>query len=120
MKTICSWMRMKKRLHRAKQRGRMRRLKEERVDERLLEKIDISFALTIDVQVILSRQRWRIGNLKSRRQLVVEERKCLVMDLEKNEWYFKPAVGGGSGNSRGKRLAISMVVEAWLSDKEEM
>nr|GEX98292.1 putative reverse transcriptase domain-containing protein [Tanacetum cinerariifolium] len=26
---------------------------------------------------------------------------------------------GGSGNSRGKRLAISMVVEAWLSDKED-
>ncbi|GKE98586.1 hypothetical protein Tco_0021937 [Tanacetum coccineum] len=27
---------------------------------------------------------------------------------------------GGSGNSRGKRLAISMVVEAWLSEKEEV
>ncbi|GJT48802.1 hypothetical protein Tco_0974959 [Tanacetum coccineum] len=26
---------------------------------------------------------------------------------------------GGSGNSRGKRLAISMVIEAWLSEKEE-
>nr|GEW48829.1 reverse transcriptase domain-containing protein [Tanacetum cinerariifolium] len=39
-------------------------LKKERVDERLIEKIDISFALTIDVQLILSRQRWRIRNLK--------------------------------------------------------
>ncbi|GKF55995.1 hypothetical protein Tco_0166335, partial [Tanacetum coccineum] len=36
--------------------------KKERVDERLIEKIDISFALTIDVPVILSRQRWMIGN----------------------------------------------------------
>ncbi|GJX31819.1 hypothetical protein Tco_0241674 [Tanacetum coccineum] len=27
---------------------------------------------------------------------------------------------GGSGNSRGKRLAISMVEEAWLSKKEEV
>ncbi|GJX35050.1 hypothetical protein Tco_0246607 [Tanacetum coccineum] len=26
----------------------------------------------------------------------------------------------GSGNSRGKRLAISMVEEAWLSEKEEV
>ncbi|GJY31690.1 hypothetical protein Tco_0415185 [Tanacetum coccineum] len=27
---------------------------------------------------------------------------------------------GGSGYNRGKRLAISMVEEAWLSEKEEM
>ncbi|GKC27757.1 hypothetical protein Tco_0372186, partial [Tanacetum coccineum] len=26
---------------------------------------------------------------------------------------------GGSGNSGGKRLAISMVEEAWLSEKKE-
>ncbi|GKD93632.1 hypothetical protein Tco_1373469 [Tanacetum coccineum] len=26
----------------------------------------------------------------------------------------------GSGNNRGKKLAISMVVEAWLSEKEEV
>ncbi|GJY95215.1 hypothetical protein Tco_0511576 [Tanacetum coccineum] len=110
-------------------------LKKERVDERLIEKIDISFALTIDMHMILSRQRWMIGNLKvwvqSRRQLVAEERKCLVMDSEKNERYNKPAAGeqshdevygclkGGSGNSGGKRLAISMVEEAWLSEKKE-
>ncbi|GKF31672.1 hypothetical protein Tco_0101470, partial [Tanacetum coccineum] len=42
----------------------LERLKEERVDERLLEKIDISFALTIDVHVIISRQRWMIRNSK--------------------------------------------------------
>ncbi|GJX96556.1 hypothetical protein Tco_0352354 [Tanacetum coccineum] len=30
-----------------------------------------------------------------------------------------PEGNGGSGNSRGKRLAISMVVVAWLSEKEE-
>nr|GEU66811.1 hypothetical protein [Tanacetum cinerariifolium] len=39
-----------------------KRQKEERVDERLLEKIDISFALTIDV---ISRQRWMTGNSKA-------------------------------------------------------
>ena len=39
------------------------RLKKEGVDERLLEN-DISFALTIDVHVIISRQRWMIGNSK--------------------------------------------------------
>ncbi|GJT65285.1 hypothetical protein Tco_1016765 [Tanacetum coccineum] len=63
MKKIRSWMIMKKRFHRAKKWGRMReKLNEERVDERLLEKIDISFALTIVVHVILLRQRWMIGN----------------------------------------------------------
>ncbi|GKC99814.1 hypothetical protein Tco_1170089 [Tanacetum coccineum] len=36
--------------------------------------------------------------------------------LEYCECYLK----GDSGNSRGKRLAISMVVEAWLSEKEEV
>ncbi|GJT88669.1 hypothetical protein Tco_1070386 [Tanacetum coccineum] len=40
------------------------RQKKEGVDKRLSEMIDISFALTIDVQVILSRQRWMIGNSK--------------------------------------------------------
>ncbi|GJT49991.1 hypothetical protein Tco_0976148 [Tanacetum coccineum] len=111
-------------------------LKKERVDERLIEKIDISFALTIDMHMILSRQRWMIGNLKvwvqSRRQLVAEERKCLVMDSDNNERYNKPAAGeqlhdelygclkGGSRNSGGKRLAISMVEEAWLSEKKEV
>nr|GEX21159.1 hypothetical protein [Tanacetum cinerariifolium] len=43
------------------------RLKKEGVDKRLSEMIDISFALPIDVQVILSRQRWMIGNSKSRK-----------------------------------------------------
>ncbi|GJW41559.1 hypothetical protein Tco_0067404 [Tanacetum coccineum] len=37
---------------------------DERVDERLIEKIDISFALTIDVHMTLSRQKWMIRNLK--------------------------------------------------------
>ncbi|GJV94114.1 hypothetical protein Tco_1541927 [Tanacetum coccineum] len=39
-------------------------LKKERVDERLIEKIDISFALTIDVHMIPSRKELMIGNLK--------------------------------------------------------
>ncbi|GJY41088.1 hypothetical protein Tco_0428358 [Tanacetum coccineum] len=41
-------------------------LKKERVDERLREKIDISFALTLDMHMNLSRQRWMIGNLKKK------------------------------------------------------
>ncbi|GKF68724.1 hypothetical protein Tco_0198403, partial [Tanacetum coccineum] len=40
------------------------RLKKEDVDKRLSEMIDISFALTVNVHVILSRQRWMIGNSK--------------------------------------------------------
>ncbi|GKC50181.1 hypothetical protein Tco_1072926, partial [Tanacetum coccineum] len=40
------------------------RQKKEGVDKRLSEMIDISFALIIDVQVILSRRRWMIGNSK--------------------------------------------------------
>ncbi|GJV54148.1 retrovirus-related pol polyprotein from transposon TNT 1-94 [Tanacetum coccineum] len=92
--------------------------------------------------------------VQSRRQLVAEERKCLVMDSEKNERYNKPVrrrilfewrcflldivpkemvtylrtnhrkvsscLKGGSENSGGKRLAISMVEEAWLSEKKEV
>ncbi|GJY21369.1 hypothetical protein Tco_0393935 [Tanacetum coccineum] len=41
------------------------RLKREGVDKRLSEMIDISYALTIDVHVILSRQRWTIENSKA-------------------------------------------------------
>ncbi|GKA01135.1 hypothetical protein Tco_0673800 [Tanacetum coccineum] len=86
------------------------------------------------------RRRMRDVRTKSRRQLIAEERRCLVMDLENNEWYYKPAAGGpdisrgrqnkqsydevygclkdDSENNGGKRLAISMVEEAWLSEKE--
>ncbi|GJS29994.1 hypothetical protein Tco_0490614 [Tanacetum coccineum] len=118
-------------------------LKKERVDERLIEKIDISFALTTGTKWDVKRggssfmveEYERLNNVvwvQSRRQLVAEERKCLVMDSEKNERYNKPAAGeqshdevygclkGGSGNSGGKRLAISMVEEAWLSEKKEV
>ncbi|GJZ03581.1 replication protein A 70 kDa DNA-binding subunit B [Tanacetum coccineum] len=39
----------------------------------------------------------------------------------KQRWHQEDGyLKGGSGNSRGKRLAISMVVEAWFSEKEEM
>nr|GEV28499.1 copia protein [Tanacetum cinerariifolium] len=80
---------------------------EERVDERLIEKIDISFALTIDVDMILSRQRWMIENSKV----------CLVVNnVKKQGWDVKR---GGSRNSGGKKLAIFMVEETWLSEKEE-
>ncbi|GJZ15905.1 hypothetical protein Tco_0551582 [Tanacetum coccineum] len=56
---------MIKGFQRAKQNveGLARQNKED-IDKRLSEMIDISFALTINVQVILLRQRWRIGNSK--------------------------------------------------------
>ncbi|GKA07631.1 hypothetical protein Tco_0686855 [Tanacetum coccineum] len=61
----------------------LERLKEERVDERLLEKIDISFALTIDVHVIISRQRWMNGN--SKREETLEMRRLIRSEKERLE-----------------------------------
>ncbi|GKF31630.1 hypothetical protein Tco_0101428 [Tanacetum coccineum] len=57
-----------------------RRLKKERVDERLLEKIDISFALTINVHVILTRQKvdeWEFKGLFG---------VLLVVNVEEQGW----------------------------------
>ncbi|GJS76661.1 hypothetical protein Tco_0726542 [Tanacetum coccineum] len=84
---------------------RMSETKMERLDESLIEKFDISFALTIDVHVILSKQRWMIRNSKIVEQSHDEVYGCLK---------------GDSGNSGGKRLAISMVEDAWLSEKEDV
>ncbi|GKC50320.1 hypothetical protein Tco_1073065 [Tanacetum coccineum] len=116
---------------RAEKWERMSYTKEERVDERLIEKIDISFSLTIDVHMILLRQKWMIGNSKvwvwSRYQLTEEEEeeeerdkmppfrwRCFLLDIVSKEMvtYLR--------NSGGKRLAISMVEEAWLGEKEEV
>ncbi|GJW53095.1 hypothetical protein Tco_0097180, partial [Tanacetum coccineum] len=55
------------------------RLKEERVDERLLEKTNISIALTIDVQVILSRQRSEKERLEVRRN--VESKRTIRSEM---------------------------------------
>ncbi|GJU34381.1 hypothetical protein Tco_1182735 [Tanacetum coccineum] len=65
------------------------------------------------------------------RQLVAKERKCLVMDSAKNERAInKPSapeqshdevygcLKGGSGNSRGKRLAISMRLKSVVEVEE--
>nr|GEY83329.1 hypothetical protein [Tanacetum cinerariifolium] len=41
----------------------------------------------------------------------------MFIEQSHNEVYG--CLKGGSGNSEGKRLAISMVEEAWLSEKEE-
>ncbi|GJY58169.1 hypothetical protein Tco_0458061 [Tanacetum coccineum] len=93
-------------------------LKKERVDERLIENIDISFALTIDVQMILSRQKWMIGNSKV--CLVFCWLTMLRSKVRQSNDEVYGCIKGGSGNSRGRRLAISMVEEAWLSEKEEV
>ncbi|GJS09221.1 hypothetical protein Tco_0366017 [Tanacetum coccineum] len=63
------------------------RLKKEDVDKRLSEMIDISFALTVDVHVILSRQRWTIGNSKQR---------CLgVLGYEDDPLIYREILGIG-------------------------
>ncbi|GKC23058.1 hypothetical protein Tco_1025208, partial [Tanacetum coccineum] len=41
------------------------------------------------------------------------------MFIEQSQDDVYGCLEGGSGNSRGKRLAISVVEEAWLSEKEE-
>ncbi|GJT96531.1 hypothetical protein Tco_1092049 [Tanacetum coccineum] len=41
------------------------------------------------------------------------------MFIEQSDDEVYDCLKGGSENSRGKRLAISMVEEAWLSEKEE-
>ncbi|GKA56307.1 putative reverse transcriptase domain-containing protein, partial [Tanacetum coccineum] len=41
------------------------------------------------------------------------------MFIEQSHDEVYGCIKGGSGNSRGKRLAISMVEEAWLSEKKE-
>ncbi|GJY83520.1 hypothetical protein Tco_0496896 [Tanacetum coccineum] len=42
------------------------------------------------------------------------------MFIEQSHGEVYGCLKGGSGNSGGKRLAISMVEEAWLSEKEEV
>ncbi|GKA53196.1 hypothetical protein Tco_0746511 [Tanacetum coccineum] len=94
--------------------------KKEGVDKRLSEMIDISFALTIDVQVILSRRRWMIRNSKKKTNEDRDDELDNVKTDEQSHDEVYSCLKGGSGNSRGKILAISMVEEAWLSEKEEV
>ncbi|GJS80443.1 hypothetical protein Tco_0730324 [Tanacetum coccineum] len=46
--------------------------------------------------------------------------RALRMFIEQSHDEVYGCLKGGSGNSRGKRLAISMVEEAWLSEKKEV
>ncbi|GKD71992.1 hypothetical protein Tco_1326082 [Tanacetum coccineum] len=46
--------------------------------------------------------------------------RALRMFMEQSHDEVYGCLKGGSGNSGGKRLAISMVEEAWLSEKKEM
>nr|GEU30049.1 nucleosome assembly protein 1;4-like [Tanacetum cinerariifolium] len=43
--------------------------------------------------------------------------RCVKVEQSHDEVYG--CLKGGNGNSRGKRLSVSMVEEAWLSEKEE-
>ncbi|GJZ47910.1 putative reverse transcriptase domain-containing protein [Tanacetum coccineum] len=79
------------------------RLKKEGVDKRLSEMIDISFALTINV----------VEEQSSSRAL------DMFIDITRPE-VIRLFLKGGSKNSGVKRLVISMVEEAWLSNKKEV
>ncbi|GJU32377.1 hypothetical protein Tco_1175966 [Tanacetum coccineum] len=46
--------------------------------------------------------------------------RALRMFIEQSHDEVYGCLKGGSGNSGGKRLAISMVEEAWLSEKKEV
>ncbi|GJR07221.1 hypothetical protein Tco_0530205 [Tanacetum coccineum] len=46
--------------------------------------------------------------------------RALRMFIEQSHDEVYGCLKGGSGNSRGQRLAISMVEEAWLSEKKEV
>nr|GEW39182.1 splicing factor [Tanacetum cinerariifolium] len=46
--------------------------------------------------------------------------RALRMFIEQSHEEVYGCLKGGTGNSRGKRISISMVVEAWLSEKEEV
>ncbi|GJR87400.1 hypothetical protein Tco_0211411 [Tanacetum coccineum] len=84
-------------------------LKKECVNERLIEKIDISFALTIDVHMTLSRQKWMIGNSKtSARSRREEELRTKI------EWYYKllPAVPDISG---GRQIDWGRSDDIWTA-----
>ncbi|GKB06872.1 hypothetical protein Tco_0835105 [Tanacetum coccineum] len=110
-------------------------IKKERVNERLIEKIDISFALTIDVHMILSLTKvddWEFkglfgvlldDNVEEQRwvcEMIPGSYRALRMFIEQSHDEVYGYHKGGSRNSRGKRLAISMVEEAWLSEKEDV
>ncbi|GJR69629.1 hypothetical protein Tco_0015694 [Tanacetum coccineum] len=66
-------------------------------------------------------RRWE-GNALGVRRIIYEfetRRDARCEDQEQSHDEVYDCLKVGSGNSRGKRLAISMVVEAWLSEKEE-
>ncbi|GKE56321.1 hypothetical protein Tco_1495506, partial [Tanacetum coccineum] len=46
--------------------------------------------------------------------------RALQIFIEQSHDEVYGSIEGGSENSGGKRLAISMVEEAWLSEKKEM
>ncbi|GJX62090.1 hypothetical protein Tco_0890150 [Tanacetum coccineum] len=75
---------------------------------------DISFALIIDVQVTLLSKvdDWEFKGLFG--VLLVDN----AEEQRKSHDEVYGCLKGGSGNSGGKRLAISMVEEAWLSENK--
>ncbi|GKB04144.1 putative reverse transcriptase domain-containing protein [Tanacetum coccineum] len=63
---------------------------------------------------IAEEQRWKTNEDRD------DELDNVKTDGEQSHDEVYGCLNGGSGNSGGKRLAISMVEEAWLSEKEEV
>ncbi|GJY90179.1 hypothetical protein Tco_0505375 [Tanacetum coccineum] len=55
-----------------------------------------------------------------RKDVYENSSRALRMFIEQSHDEVYGCLKGGSGNSEGKRLAISMVEEAWLSEKKEV
>ncbi|GJV96276.1 hypothetical protein Tco_1547853 [Tanacetum coccineum] len=74
--------------------------------------------MTIRSEKIIEKERNRL-EVKRPFELCSSSR-ALRMFIEQSHDEVYGYLKGGSGNSGGKRLAISMVEEAWLSEKEEV
>ncbi|GJZ45223.1 hypothetical protein Tco_0592819 [Tanacetum coccineum] len=92
---------------------------------------------SLDVELRLLEERRMFGgreeesmNLRPKSNAICEDQgvnvrgfimKVMRFSLKQSIWEnYKGYLKGGSENSRGKRLAISMVVEAWMGEKEKM
>ncbi|GKF43039.1 hypothetical protein Tco_0126381, partial [Tanacetum coccineum] len=69
-------------------------------------------SLTMSRQMVLNVRQTTLTELCS-------YSRALRMFIEQSHNEVYGCLKGGSGNSEGKRLAISMVEEAWLSEKKE-
>nr|GEW66101.1 hypothetical protein [Tanacetum cinerariifolium] len=81
--------------------------------------LDATFSLEMFPLDIVSKETVTYLRCVSYAKIIIIIRKKTNVDGDDEVDNVK-TYGGSSGNSGGKRLAISMVEEAWLSEKEEM